>query len=164
MISAVRRFLALLAICGLFVSTITYVWSYFGATLDGMPRWAIALHIGVFALLLPMYAVEYPALKRRTFFWKGFARSRPNWVVPSIKLFGLFFIIHFALFLAQSHAASPEIKNGEFVLDDHGTVVRILTKSQYQELKGAELRLFATGWMFFYFVPTVYWWFPKARE
>lgn len=149
--------------CGLFVSAVAYVLSYFGATLDGMPRWAIALHIGIFALLLPICTVEYRAIRKRTFL-KGFARGRPNWIATSIKLFGLFFFIHFALFLAQSHAASPEIKNGEFVLDDHGAVVKVLTKSQYQELKGAELRLFATGWMFFYLVPTVYWWFPKSQQ
>ncbi len=88
----------------------------------------------------------------------------PKWVVPTIKLFGLFFLVHFIVFLVQSHAAAPAIQDGQYVLDNHGRVVKVLTASEYLSLKGAELRLFATGWMFFYFVPVVYWWFPRNRE
>ncbi|HET6218792.1 MAG TPA: hypothetical protein VFE27_17350 [Acidobacteriaceae bacterium] len=88
----------------------------------------------------------------------------PKWVVPGIKLLGLFFVVHFALFLTQSHASAPKIKNGEYVLDDHGKIVKTLTQSEFYEVKGAELRLFATGWMFFYFVPTAYWWFPRTGQ
>lgn len=43
-------------------------------------------------------------------------------------------------------------------------IVKVLTESEYLQLEGAELRLFATGSMFFYFVPTMYWWFPKSRQ
>jgi hypothetical protein len=138
--------------------------SFMGATMDGIFRWAIWLHVGVFALLLPMYAVEHGAIKNRSFFWKGFVQGLPAWAVRAIKLLGLFFIVHFGLFLIQSHAAAPEIKDGQYVLNNHGKIVKVLTQSEYQRLKGAELRLFATGWMFFYFVPTMYWWFPRGRE
>jgi len=86
------------------------------------------------------------------------------WVVPTFKLLGVFFAIHFVLFLIQSHAASPKIKNGEYILDNHGQIVKVLTEREYFRLKGAELRLFATGWMFFYFVPAAYWWFPRNGE
>jgi hypothetical protein len=164
MIRASRKFLATAAALGLAASVVAYIGSYFGTTMDTLFRWAVVLHIGVFALLLPMYAIEYSALKDRTFFWKRFAQGLPNWVVPGIKLLGLFFAIHFVLFLVQSHAASPEVKNGEYVLNNHGKIVKVLTQPEYLKLKGAELRLFATGWMFFYFVPTMYWWFPRNRQ
>ena len=132
--------------------------------MDSIFRWAIFLHIGVFVLLLPMYAFEYSAIRSRTFFWKSFTEGLPKWTVRSIQLFGLFFIFHFLFFLAQSHAAAPKIKNGEYVLDSHGQTVRVLSASEYRSLKGSELRLFATGWMFFYFVPMMYWWFPKRQQ
>jgi len=67
------------------------------------------------------------------------------------------------LFLIQSHGASLQIKNGEYVLDNHGQSVRVLTQREYFVLKGAELRMFATGWMFLYLVPATYWWFPRER-
>ena len=164
MILMIRRILAVMAACGLFASVLAYIGSYVGTTMDSLFRWAIVLHIGVFILLLPMYMLEYSAVKARSFFWQGFSQAMPSWVVPTLKLLGVFFAIHFILFLIQSHAASPQFKNGEYVLDNHGQIVKVLTQGEYFRLKGAELRLFATGWMFFYLVPAAYWWFPRNRE
>lgn len=161
MILLIRRFLAVVSACGLAAAIIAYVGSFAGTTMDDMFRWAILLHIGVFVLLLPMYAVEYSSIKNSKFFWDGLWQGLPRWVVRSIQPLGLFFIVHFVLFLVQSHAASPEIKDGEYVLNNHGQIVKVLTRSEYLTLKGSELRIFATGWMFFYFVPTMYWWFPR---
>src|SRR5579862_7910142 len=131
MISTFRRFFAILSACGLAASAIVYVASYLGATMDSLSRWAFVLHIGVFITLVPMYAVEYSSIKDRTFSWAGFAQGVPRWVVRSIKLLGLFFIFHFVWFLVQSHAASPELKNGGFVLNNHGQIVKVLTQSEY---------------------------------
>jgi hypothetical protein len=163
MIIAVRRLLALVAGCGFVASFVIYIGSYVGTTMDNLARWPVVLHIGVFFLLVPMFAVEHSALRERTF-WKSFAQGLPKWVAPGIKLLGLFCIIHFVLFLVQSHAASPQIKDGQYVLNDHGRIVTVLTEPEYLRLKGAELRLFATGWMFFYFVSTMYWWFPRNHQ
>jgi hypothetical protein len=58
MILLIRRFLAVVSACGLAVAIIAYVGSFAGTTMDDMFRWAILLHIGVFVLLLPMYAVD----------------------------------------------------------------------------------------------------------
>lgn len=159
-----RRFLAVVAACGFTAAIFVYVGSFRGVAMDGISRWAVGLHIGVFILVLPMYALEYSAVKSRTFFWDVFAQGLPRWVVPSLKLLGLFFFLHFFIFLVQSHAASPEIKNGEFVLNNHGRIVKVLKESEFRWLKGSELRLFATGWMFFYFVPLMYWWFPRRQS
>jgi hypothetical protein len=127
--------------------------------MDSMMHGALALHLGVFAVMLPLFAVERSAIRNGTFFWNGFSQGKPNWVVPAIKLLGLFFAVHFVLFLVQSHAASPAIRNGEYVLNNHGEILRTLTRSEYFHLKSAELRIFASEWMFFYLVPATYWWF-----
>jgi hypothetical protein len=99
-----------------------------------------------------------------TFYWKQFSQGMPKWVVPTIKLLGLFFFFHFILFLVQSQAASPQIEDGQYVLNNHGQIVQALTQLEYFRLKGAELRMFAAGWIFFYFVPAMYWWFPRGRQ
>jgi hypothetical protein len=162
--SIVRRCLAVVSACGLAASIATYVESYLGASMDGIVRIAIFLHIGVFMLLLPMFALEYSGLNDRTFLWKGFAQGKPKWATSAIRLLALFFATHFVLFLVQSHVASPEVINGQYVLNNHGRIVKVLTQPEYLSLKGAELRLFATGWIFFYFVPTLYWWFPRSHR
>jgi hypothetical protein len=157
----VRKFLAVVSACGLAASTVVYLGSYVGLSMDSLAQRAIILHVGVFLLLLPMFALEWRGLNERTFFWKGFAETMPKWVVPAINVIGLFCMAHFVVFLVQSRMASPEIINGQYVLNNHGQIVRVLTRYEYLRLKGAELRLFASGWMFFYFVPTMYWWFPR---
>jgi hypothetical protein len=129
--------------------------------MDGMFRWAMLLHAGVFALVLPMYAVEYSAIRNSKFFGDAIWRGLPKWAVRAIQIGGLFFAAHFVLFLVQSHAASPEIVNGAYVLSDHGRIVKELTESQYRWLKGDELRLFATGGLSFYLALAFYWWFPR---
>jgi hypothetical protein len=161
MVLIFRKFLAVISGCGLAAAIAIYIASFNGSTLDDLFRWAIFLHIGVFMLLLAMYAADYSAFKSRVFFWKEFGRGMPKWVVPTIKWLGAFFVIHFIVFLWQSHAASPEMKDGNYVLNNHGHILRMLTKSEYLRLKAGELRLFATGWIFFYFVPTAYWWFRR---
>jgi len=132
-------------------------------TMDRIAGWGIGLHIGIFVLLIPLYAVEYPAMNNRTF-WKGFARGMPKWVFGGIQVLALFFAVHFVLFLVQSHGAAPEIKDGQYVLNNHGNIVKRLTQSEYDELKGAELRLFATGWIAFYAPLAAYWWFPRRQR
>jgi hypothetical protein len=161
MTSDTRLFLAVLSAFGLTASIVAYGGSYVGMSMDSLSFWAIMLHIGAIFLIVPMYLANLSGIKDRTFSWKVFAQEMPRWVVPSIKLLGLFSALHFILFLIQSHAASPQIKNGEYVLNNHSQIVKVITQREYLMLKGAELRLFATGWMFCYFVETMFWWFPR---
>ena len=155
------KFIAGVSGCGLVASTVVYLGSYVGLTMDSLARRAIILHFGAFLVPLPLFALEWRGLSERSFFWKEFAQPRPKWVVPAIKVIGLFCMAHFVVFLVQSRMASPEIINSEYVLSNHGQIVRVLTRSEYLRLKSAELRLFGSFWMFFYFVPTMYWWFPR---
>jgi hypothetical protein len=159
------KIVAFVAALGFLASLCLFVGSFLGARLDNLNYlWFVSLHVGTFALLLPMFALEHRAIRDRTFFWKEFGRGRPSWVIPTIKILALFFAINFGVFLLAAHAASPEIKDGEYVLNNHGEIIKILTRPEYLRLKGGELRLFASGWMFFYFVPLSYWWFSRPRN
>ena len=189
-----RRFLAVLAVLGLAMSFLIYLGTFRGATLDSFTPWWLMLFAGAFLLNLPMFVLESSSFYFQTpawiwfsggrpiergsfslkgyakgapsfedsFFWKGFSRGMPNWIVPTIKLLGLFFFFQFILFLVQSQAASPQIKDGQYVL--HGLTEKAITQSEYFRLKAAELRMFAAGWVFFYFVATAYWWFRRNHQ
>jgi hypothetical protein len=52
----------------------------------------------------------------------------PGWAVPSIKLLGGLAIAHFVLFLVLTGATSPEIKDGQYVLNNHGQITRVLSQ------------------------------------
>ena len=78
-------------------------------------------------------------------------------------LFVLFVAVFFT-FLAMSRAASPEIVNGDYILDSHGKLVAYISQRDYLSLKGWELRFFASGWIVGYYAMMLYWWFPRQDE
>jgi hypothetical protein len=159
-----RRFFALLAAPGLFASAIVYAGSFIGVTLDRMRVCAFILHIGIFVFLVPMVLIERSVKNERKFLRARFRVRGPAWTRSVSGFLGAFLLLHFVLFLIFSHGAAPEIVDGRFVLSNHGAIVRELTEAQYQSLKGDELRLFATGWLFFYFQAVIYWWFPAGSK
>ena len=85
-------------------------------------------------------------------------------MLRSTQILFLFLVAVFLAFMASSHAAPPDIVNGQYVLNDHGRIVRSISGREYLRLKGSELRLFASGWMDFYYPLTMLWWFPRQNE
>jgi hypothetical protein len=158
----VRKLFALVAAAGLIASVWLYFRSFSGTTLDSLGLNVLVLHTGIFVLVVPIFIAEYSASNRGSFSWDKFAQGKPNWVAPAIQFLGVCFLAHFVLFAIQSHLTGPAVRNGQYVLESHGRIVRAITRAEYVKLKGAELRIFVTAWMFFYFVTTVYWWFPRT--
>lgn len=159
MIQLIRRCLATASACGLLTAIAIYLVSFLGATMDRIAGQAIALHVGVFVILLSTFATQYEDRP----FWRGYRIKPPRLVAQIMTALGVFFALHFVLFLLQSHGAAPAIKDGEYILNNHGHIIGVISQVEFIKLKAAELRLFATLWMFFYFVPTAYWWLPHAR-
>ena len=142
-----------------------YGGSLVGSTLDSTRPWVITFCIGIFVVMVPLIAVQRQAPKDNSdLLDQLFAPAVRKWVVPVIQFLLLFFVVHFVLFLVQSHVAGPEIVNGRYVLSSHGRIVRVITYSDYLRLKAGELRLFATGWMVFYFIATAYWCVPRSKR
>jgi hypothetical protein len=160
----VRRILAITAALGFSASLGAFIGSFLSLTLDKMGKWIFLLHGGALLLFLPMFAIEYPGIRANVFFGKEFERGKPRWILFGIKVSFILFFIVFVLFLVLSRTASPEIQSGQYVLSNHGKIVRVLSESEYLHLKEWELRMFASGWMCFYLPIATYWWYPKSRR
>ena len=119
---------------------------------------AIYLHLGIAVLFVPLVIAD----GRHGV--KDMYSGKPRWVVRSVQALGLVFFVVFVAFLTMTHAASPEIVNGEYVLNDHGRIVGYISQHRYLVLKGWELRMFACVWIFFYYAIAVHWWFPRQNE
>jgi membrane protease YdiL (CAAX protease family) len=156
-----RKIIAIVACFGFAVSAILFISSFFGTTMEWSLPLPIVLHIGIFVLVASAVVFERSTGIQPNESWKEFKRRSPDWAVYGIRLLGLFFGIIFVLFLVLSHFATPEIRNGDCILNNHGRIAAVLTESEYLILKGWELRFFASFWMFFYFFFTTYWWFLK---
>lgn len=155
-----RRLLAFLSACGIAASTLVYIESYYGATVGSILNWVVLLGIGAAALHLPIYVIE----KDRMYFTRGFARDMPSWVVPSVKLLGLIVLAHLVWSSVESDFAIPIIKDGQYVLDSRGRILRVLAEKEYLKLKEGELRFFAALLISFPFASMTYWWFRKSRR
>lgn len=92
------------------------------------------------------------------------SRGEPRWIVRSEQALFLLFVVVFITFLILSHAASPEIVKGEYVLNSHGKIVGYLSEKDYLFFKSWELRLFASMWMLVYCKLMTDWWFPRQDE
>src|SRR5712671_1924422 len=153
-----RKVVAIAAVPGLIASIYIFIASFLGLSMDNLGGKAFLLHLGIFALFIPLIFVDHWSNGVDPF------RGKPRWVLRSMQILFLLFLVVFLTFLSLSHAASPEIINGEHVLNNHGKIVRHISERDYRFLKGWELRLFASGWVLGYYAAMMYWWFPRQDE
>jgi hypothetical protein len=153
-----RKVIAIAAAPGLIAGVYIFIASFCGLTMEKLGAKAFLLHFGIFVLFIPLVTVER---------WsKGVdpLRGKPRWVVRSMQILFLEFLAVFVAFLALSNTGSPEIINGEYVLNSHGKIIKYISEREYLFLKGWELRFFASGWILGYYALMMYWWFPRQDE
>lgn len=77
MVLVIRRFLAVLAGYGLATSIAVYLESFSGTTFDSLKLLPFVLHLGGFALVVPMVVIEYSSFEFETPPWIWFSGGRP---------------------------------------------------------------------------------------
>jgi len=153
-----RKVAAIAAVPGIVAGVYVFIATFFGLTMDKLGAKAFLLHLGIFVLAIPLAIVERWSKGVNLF------RGKPRWAVRSVQMLGLLFVGVFFTLLALSHAASPDIINGEYVLNNHGKIVGHISERDYFFLKAWELRLFASGWIVLYCGLMMHWWFPRQDE
>jgi hypothetical protein len=62
-----------------------------------------------------------------------------------------------------SQIGSPSIKDGQYILENHGTFIKILTEAEYNHFQANIVRGFSGHWLLFYsFVATLL--YPSIKE
>jgi hypothetical protein len=102
-----RKVVAIAAVPGPIASIYIFIASFFGLSMDKLGTKVFLLHLGIFALFIPVVGVERWSKGVDPF------RGRPRWVIRSMQILFRLFVVVFFTFLALSHAACPEIINGE---------------------------------------------------
>jgi len=82
-------------------------------------------------------------------FLKIIFKNVPRWLIV-IAIVGSFYaFINFVLFVATQHGV-PDIQNGQYVLQSHGTLIKTLSEQEYHHFKANEVRGFSGHWIAFY--------------
>lgn len=111
------------------------------------------LHIGIFAVWIPAILTlrsrsdGQSAMRKYGIF--GLLTTAPFWLRAVAALGLAYAVLNFLLFMG-GQPGSPTAANGVYSLQNHGTIVKVLTESEYYRYKANEVRGFSGHWMAFY--------------
>lgn len=120
------------------------------------------LHSGIFVVWLPAILTLKNSRVARDFqkagtlntmnpvaLLKMMFHNTPTWLAV-IAIAGLLYApINFMVFIA-SQTGVPDIHNGQYILHNHGQLIKTLTEQEYHHYRANELRGFSGHWLAFY--------------
>ena len=120
------------------------------------------LHIGIFIVWIPVVLdlknnEELQAYKQSGMtnrmnpieFYKIVFKETPTWM-SLIAIGGFFYALINFMFFMSSQSGTPDIKDGQYILQNHGQLIKTLTLHEYHHYKANEVRGFSGHWMAFY--------------
>jgi hypothetical protein len=151
-----------LALTGFFASLFVHLTTFFGIDPSKRIPWVWVLHVGIFICFIPMLFVQRLAPGKD--FWSKIFAAMPRWARYTIKAFFAYAMINFALFYFLSKGGVPGVRDGKYVLQNHGEVIRELSENEYELQKAYVLRGFSGHWMVFYLLPAIVFWYRNESE
>jgi hypothetical protein len=165
-----RRLIAIVAFVGFALSIAVHGATFLGVDLMEKSPLVWGLHFGIFPLAILMALTirveekDFYGFFRKFSTWKGFVGPMPPWAKYVVYFLLAYDFINFGLFFFLSGGGTPELRDGKYVLHDHGRIIKELTEQQYHLQNAYILRLFSGAWMFFYIIYGLYFWFPKQKQ
>ena len=156
------RAFAIFGFIGLFRSLAVHLTTFLGIDPSKHFPWVWGLHICIFIVFIPMLFVQGKTPKKD--FWARFFTDLPLWVRSAVAVFFAYAIINFALFFFLSEGGVPGIRDGKYVLHNHGHMIRELSEVEYELQKAYVLRGFSGHWMVFYLMPALGFWYRNDER
>ena len=162
----IKKLLFYFAFTGFICAVIVHILSLANIDVNETLPFVWLLHIGIFIVWIPTVfdLRNSPDLKdlqqKKTLGFsnpiqvlKIFFKGAPNWLPFIILLLGLYaFLNFFRSFLTET--GTPDFENGQYVLKNHGQLIKVLTAQEYHYHKANLLRGFSGHWILFYSVAT----------
>ena len=138
------------ALTGFILALAAHIAAICGVDVGGRYPFVWGLHFGVFIVFIPIFFSM-----KRTFGAKPtMAQIRdefPRWVVVLGICMMAYTLVNFLLFALNTAGGSPSIKDGKYLLLNHGTLIREISESEYRQFMANIARGFSGHWLFFYF-------------
>ena len=157
-----KRALSIVAFAGFFASLLVHLITFLGIDPSKHMPFVWGLHLGIFVVFIPM--AIYQRRTRRNENWRASLDVTPRWAQYAVMAFLAYALINFALFFFLSEGGVPSVRDGKYVLHNHGKVVRELSEDEYELQKAYVLRGFSGHWMIFYLVPALFFSFRSPED
>ncbi|QCP52183.1 hypothetical protein FAZ95_23655 [Trinickia violacea] len=156
-----NRFIAGVAAIGLALSVIVHGASLLGVDVPTSFPLVWGLHVGIFIVFVPAIISARKRFGARPTL-ADFRMAFPTWV----QVFTISLVVYTVLnfyFSLLGISGNPAIKAGQYVLENHGRVVRSLSAAEFTSLRARVTRGFSGHWMLFYFLALAYFAFCRDR-
>lgn len=155
-----NHLVAVTALVGFIVSLVVHVSAILGVDASARIPFVWLLHLGVFVVCIPLVLSIQKVFGPRPTIAQVRA-AFPGWVVALGVAVLAYVVVNFLLFVVAADAGSPSIRDGKFVLEDHGRFVRELTSIEYTAFKAKEVRGVSGHWLYFYYMAFAYFMFRR---
>ena len=155
--------LAGLALAGFALSLWVHISALRGIDLSRQYPQVWALHAGVFVVFLSMVFASRRVLGRKPTLrqWRELLPRSVGLLCAAVMLYAL---VNFFVGALSMQSGTPDVVDGQYVMQDHGHVVRTISAEQYEAARASELRMFSGHWMIFYFVPFAFFAFGMSAS
>jgi len=157
------RVYAFVSALALSASICIYCASFWGRFVDATFALLAPFLVGALVLNFQIYTRERPTLGGLSFYW-NITNGMPSWVFRCQLILVITALAHAIWFAVHAGSGVPAVVDGQYVINDHGRILKILTRADYLSLMGAGLRASMAIVAALYFQPCVYWWFLAKVE
>jgi hypothetical protein len=116
----------------------------------------------ILTLIILMFIVLSPAMYIAKY--KDFGRiikNVPTWLIV-ISIACLIYCMINSIWLIETHTGTTAIKDGQYILESHGTFIKTLTEKEYHHYNSMDFRLMSGMWLLGYgFSLTLFYSFKK---
>ena len=157
------KFLFWLAVTGWILGLTVHILSLASIDVTEKIPFVWMLHIGIFVVWIPAVLVlrksrELKDLQRpgtlskmNPFaFFTVIGKNAPKWMAIVAAGGLVYAVINFLLFMFSQQNGMPGIKNGQYVLQNHGQWIRNITAQEYHSYQASLVRGFSGHWIAFY--------------
>jgi hypothetical protein len=151
-----NQFWAVIAAFGLCTSLIVHLLTYKSVDVFDLYPDAWLLHVGGLVVMFAA-AVSLRNKYGGSLTYQEIPKAAlPAWAWRMTYAAGIYTVVNFALFLYNVEGGSPDIRDGRYVLANHGKIIRELTEDEYHIQRVYVARGFSGHWILFYLLPALY--------
>lgn len=158
----IKKIIFFLALAGWIASLIIHIVSIADVDVMSMFPFILLLHLGVFVVWLPAI-LEMKANKELQtiqskgifskfnpkYFYNSIFKNTPNFL-KAIAIIGFIYAFINHIIALKTETGTVDIKEGQYILHNHGNFIRNITEQEYHHFKALNTRVFSAVWLVFY--------------